>query len=117
MDVKMSPSAKNPNVTVVSLSGRLDTQTAATASGQIMEALDRSGAGMILDLHAMEFISSAGLSILLALRQKAEPGGKKIAIIRAHPSVYKIFKITALDQVLNFFDDEDEAIQMLWPAT
>ena len=117
MDVKINPSEKNANVMVVSLSGRLDTQTAATSSAQIMEALERSSAGIIMDLAGMEFISSAGLSILLALRKKAEPGSKKIAIIRAHPSVYKIFKITALDQVLNFFDDEDEAIQALWPPS
>ena len=114
MDVKISASEKNPNVTVVSLTGRLDPLTAEATSAQIMQALDRSTAGLILNMGALEFISSAGLSILLAVRQKAEPSGKKMAIISAHPAIYKIFKITALDQVLHFFDTEEDAIQALW---
>jgi anti-anti-sigma factor len=99
MDVKISASEKNPNVTVICLTGRLDSATADATSAQIMEALDRS---------------TAGLSILLALRQKADPSGKKMAIIGANPTVYKIFKITALDHVLHFFETEDDAIQALW---
>jgi anti-anti-sigma factor len=114
MDVKISASEKNPNVTVICLTGRLDSATADATSAQIMEALDRSTAGLILNMGALEFISSAGLSILLALRQKADPSGKKMAIIGANPTVYKIFKITALDHVLHFFETEDDAIQALW---
>ena len=108
MDVKINPSEKNANITVISLSGRLDTQTAATSSTQIMEALERSSAGIIMDLAGMEFISSAGLSILLALRKKAEPGGKKIAIIGSGPSGITVALLDAskfdrMDQITHQF--------------
>ena len=37
-----------------------------------------------------------------------------MALVRAQPSVYKIFKVSALDAMFRFFDNEAEAIQTLW---
>jgi len=43
-----------------------------------------------------------------------EYAGKPMAFIRAQPLVYKIFKVSALDAMFPFFDDEAQAIQTLW---
>ena len=117
MGIQVSPHQSNPNLKLVQLSGRLDITSAETTSVAMVSALEQSGAGVIVDMAAMDFISSAGLRVLIMLRNKAQGGGKQVAFIHAHPAVYKIFKIAQLDTILHFFEDDDEAIQALWPPT
>ena len=116
MEVTITDAQANPNVKVVHLAGRLDTATGAAAGQKILAALSQCGAGLILDFAGMDFMSSAGISVLLQLRQHAQAANKQIAIIRSAPAIYKIFKITTLDTMFRFFEDETEALQALWPA-
>jgi len=115
MDIQSHPCEARPGVEVVAISGRLDTGTADDALNVMSEAMERSAAGIIIDIGGMEFVSSAGLRILLMTGKKANALQKKMAIVRSRPQVYKIFKISALDKVLAFFDSEPEALQALWP--
>ena len=114
MNVTARKSEKNPKVCVVTLTGMLDTQTSSMALPEILGALEQSTMGLLMDLAALDFISSAGISVLLNVRKKAQDSGKKIGLYRAQPPVYKIFKITELDKVLRFFEGEEEAIEGLW---
>ena len=52
--------------------------------------------------------------MLVAGHQIAQDVGKPMALVRAQPPVYKIFKVSALDAMFRFFDDEAQAIQTLW---
>ncbi len=115
MAVEVHTSELNENVKVVQLSGRLDMATADADSPTVMQALEESVAGVICDLAGVDFISSAGLRILIAASQRALAASKQIALICAQPGVYKIFKISSLDQMFQFFKSESEAIEALWP--
>ena len=115
MDIEVKVQDKNPDVKVVLLKGNLDVVAAETALPAIMDALDQSAAGLILDLAGMGFMSSAGLRVLISVRRKSETDGKQIAMIGAHPAIYKIFKIAGLDTTFRFFESEAEAIRAIWP--
>ena len=113
MVVDVRPSELRSDVQVVALSGRLDLEAADASSPQVLETLDREGEGVIVDMGGVDFISSAGLRMLLAVRKKADAAGKKMALIRAQPAVYKVFTVAALHAVFRFFDTEAEAIEAL----
>jgi anti-anti-sigma factor len=114
MDIEVTVAAGKPGVNVVRLSGRLDATTCAAAQPVIVEALEKGADGMILNMGALDFISSAGLRIMLIVWKRAADDGKRIAMIDVQPSIYKIFKIAALDKVFRLFDNEGEAIRELW---
>ena len=114
MTVEVRASELNANVKVVQLSGRLDMATADADSPMVMQALEESTAGVICDLAGVDFISSAGTRVLIAASQRAQAAGKQIALIRAQPKVYKIFKVASLDQMFRFFTSESEAVEALW---
>lgn len=114
MAVNVKASELNADVRVVQLSGRLDMEAADADTPALRQALEQSPAGVIIDMEAVEFISSSGLRMLIAGYQSAQEAGKPMALVRAQPSVYKIFKVSALDAMFRFFDDEAEAIQTLW---
>ena len=113
MAVDLRASELNPDVNVVVLSGRLDMEAAEADSPTVLQALEQSPAGVVVDLGAVDFISSSGLRMLIAAYQNAQGTGKKMALIRARPSVYKIFKVSALDTMFRFFDDEAGATEAL----
>ena len=115
MNVTARKSEKNPKVCVVTLTGMLDTQTSSMALPEILGALDQSAMGLLMDLTALKFISSAGISVLLNVHKKAQEGGKRVGLYRMQPQVYKVFKIAQMDKVLSFFEEEEDALQTLWP--
>jgi anti-anti-sigma factor len=115
MNIEVAVAAGKPGVNVVRLSGRLDTMTYEKAQPVILEALEKGPAGMILEMGSLDFISSAGLRTMLIVWKKAAADGKRIAMVGVQPPIYKIFKISALDKVFRFYDDEGEALGELWP--
>jgi anti-anti-sigma factor len=115
MDINVTVAAEKPGVNVVRISGRLDAATYEAAQPVILEALTKGTAGMILNMGSLDFISSAGLRVMLIVWKQAAADGKQVAVVDVQPSIYKIFKIAALDKVFRFFDNEGEAIRELWP--
>ena len=114
MAIEVTVAVGKPGVNVVRLSGRLDATTYEAALPVILEALEKGPVGMILNMGSLDFISSAGLRIMIIVWKKATADGKRIAMVDVQPSIYKIFKIAALDKVFRLFDNEGEAIRELW---
>jgi len=115
MEIELCAAEANREVAVLRLSGRLDVIAAETYGPRIVSEVKQAEAGLILDLDAVDFISSAGLRAILLAHDEAKAADKPLAVIRAQPPVYKIFKIASLDRVLKFFEDEADALQALWP--
>jgi anti-anti-sigma factor len=110
MAVEVSPSELNAEVNVVTLTGKLDMSTSDEDSAALLEGLESSGRGIVIDMSGVDFLSSAGLRLLLSAFQKAEASDKQMPLISVHPMVYKIFKVSALDSKFQFFQSEEEAI-------
>ena len=90
-----SVSAKTENGTcTVFLSGKIDSVNALAVEQEIM-ALLKPGA-LVLDAEALEYISSAGLRVLLRLR-RSHPGMK---IIGVNPQVYEILDMTGFTAMI-----------------
>jgi anti-sigma B factor antagonist len=84
-------------LTVV-LIGRLDTTTAP----QLEAELNQSIAGvekLVLDFTALEYISSAGLRILLATQKTMSKQGQMI-IKNVNETIYEIFEVTGFVDIL-----------------
>ncbi len=65
---------------------------------------------VILDFHMVKFLSSQMLGVLIAMHKKSAEIGGKIIICGLKPELYKVFKITKLDKLLNFASDEEQAL-------
>jgi len=113
MAVQFRTSDVNPEITVLSLSGRVDLEAVEAATPVVRSALEQSTAGMVVDLREVDFISSSGFRMLLTVYQDAERAGKALALAHPQPAVYKIFKVAGLDTKFSFFDDQSHAVQAL----
>ena len=89
---------KNAEETTIEIVGRLDTTTAPSLEKNIQE--DIAGTkNLILDLKGLEYISSAGLRVLLGAQKKMQQVGS-MKVINVCESVMEVFEITGFVDVL-----------------
>lgn len=80
----------------VQLSGRLDASQAQRAQ----DFLDRIGNGpCTLDLAELEYISSAGLGVLLKTHKRLMAGSPGIALVNVNSHVIDIFRYSGFDKL------------------
>ena len=85
------------DILYISLDGRIDATNAGDVENEINEIRKaHQGTHTVLDADTLEYISSAGLRIMLRLR-KEEP---KLAIINVSPEVYSVFEMTGFTEMI-----------------
>lgn len=113
MNDQMTASSINPQVNLLALSGRLAAETEPALRPVLVQAVKQSPHGLILDLKAVTFVSSAGLRLLLEIYKTAASSGAKLAMIRPQPEIYKLFKLATLDATFSVHETEAEAVQAI----
>lgn len=83
----------------VALEGRLDTMTAPELEAAIKEDLDTVEAA-VLDLKALEYVSSAGLRVILSIH-KALASKKGLTVKNPNETVTEVFEVTGFSDILN----------------
>lgn len=82
----------------VKVEGRLDTATAPALEEELAEVMDEAEE-LVFDLEGLEYMSSAGLRILLATQKKmAQRGGMKV--VNVNDVIKEIFDITGFSDIL-----------------
>ena len=83
------------------LEGRLDTTTAPELEAVLLEQLEGDVSDLIFDFEKLEYISSAGLRVLLSTQRimnKKENGSMKV--IHVGEMVMEIFEVTGFTEIL-----------------
>jgi anti-sigma B factor antagonist len=98
-------------VTVLILSGRLDTYTISEARTLLEKALVAQEPRIVVNLQEVTFADSTALSTLvIALKKARESHGNLRLCCLKHP-VRMIFELTRLEKVFEIFNSEAEAVQ------
>lgn len=83
---------------VIALEGRLDTTTAPELEKELKDALP-GVTGLTLDLEKLEYISSAGLRVLLAAQKTMSRQGE-MKLVNVNEIIMEIFEITGFSDIL-----------------
>ena len=74
----------------VTLSGRLDTHTYEDLDEALAPLLTRHLQSLVLDLAALEYISSAGIRSIFKARKTLAPHGGKVLLVNPQPQIQKV---------------------------
>ena len=88
----------NGNELTVVLEGRLDTTTAPQLEGEIKESLD-GVESLVMDMTNLEYISSAGLRVLLSAQKVMNKQGNMV-VKNASSAIKEIFEVTGFCDIL-----------------
>ena len=89
---------RNGQETTIVLEGRLDTTTAPALDKTVMEDLGDTKS-LILDVKGLEYISSAGLRVLLGAQQKMEEIGA-MKLINVGEEIMDVLEMTGFADIL-----------------
>ena len=89
---------KNATETIIEIVGRLDTITAPTLDKTIQEDIG-DVKDLILDMKGLEYISSAGLRVLLSAQKKMQKIGS-MKVKGVCEEVMEVFEMTGFADIL-----------------
>ena len=90
-----------------------DVDGIAHASDKIKEFIDKNQPQRLLfDFEGVKFFSSQVLGVLLDIRARLQKHNGKVVISAINPQLHRVFKITNLDKVFEFFPDKESAIKI-----
>lgn len=95
---------------VITVRGRLDTMSAPELEQKLTEWISGGSIRLILDLAGLEYISSAGLRILLSAAKKASAQGGFLSCCALQGIVRKVFDVSDFSRILPVYDTLDEAL-------
>lgn len=95
MDMQLT---QNGSALTVALKGRLDTMTAPELEKRLKDALG-GVEELIFDLEALEYISSAGLRVLLSAQKTMNRQGS-MKVLHPNEIISEIFEVTGFSDIL-----------------
>ena len=101
---------------VLEIKGRLDGLASPELEKTIQAALNARPPGLVLDFTAVEFVSSAGLRVLLSASKRCRQQGTKLALFSIKGNIAEVFDMGGLTAFLPNYPDRAAALLAVRPA-
>jgi anti-anti-sigma factor len=89
----------NDNVLVVAPRGRLDSAAAPAFEQRLLGHLDTGERGVVLDLTGLDYISSAGLRVLLVVAKRLRAGNRRFVVCALRSAVREVFELSGFTAI------------------
>ncbi len=99
-----------PVPSMVAPTGRINGANAGELESELLAALEGDAPGLIVDLGGLEYISSAGLRVLLIAAKAAKRKGKKMALAGAGPLVAETLSLGGFEEIIPTHATVDAAV-------
>ena len=107
MEIKQE---KKGEVSVLNISGRLDATTAMELESSLVPLIEKDGKKIILDLEGLEYISSAGLRIMLLGMKMIKKISGKMVICEMRDHIREIFEIAGFLPIFTIVATQEDAL-------
>ena len=97
-------------VTVVRLEGHLDTGTSLGVQDFLDSAIDGGASKLLVNFEKVEYVSSAGLRVLLFTTKRLNSAGGSLRVCGLNETVTEVFEISGFSTILDVSGSEEEAL-------
>jgi len=98
------------DIKIINLEGDLDTGTSPEAQEALAGILEQGAAKLVLDMQKLNYISSAGLRVLLVTAKQCGAAGGELRICGLNEMAREVFDISGFSSILNVFSTRQEAL-------
>jgi len=99
--------------TIIALSGRLDGMTMSEVEEQFLALIEQGRSRFVFDMSGLEYISSAGLRVMLLAVKKTRAAGGKLALFAVTGNVDEVFQMSGFSTIFAIFATEEEALSYI----
>lgn len=101
---------KKGSVVVLALAGRLDAGTAGKLEEKLVGLIDAGNRSFVLDFMHLDYISSAGLRVLLMTAKKLKGLTGRIVLASLKNHIREVFDIAGFSAIFPIYDQQDAAV-------
>ncbi len=98
---------------LVRLEGRVDANTTPTLETKLSKILSESKQRVLIDFSRVDYLSSAGMRLLLSATKKIGAQGGKLVFCGMGEDVMEIIRMAGFDKILAIYPTELEALKAL----
>lgn len=102
---------KRNGITCLRIEGNLDASNSSIAEKTIRDAIAEGDANLIINLSELQYISSAGLRVILVVAKDIKVKNGKIVICSMTESVRKVFDISGFTSIFDIQDNIEAALK------
>jgi anti-anti-sigma factor len=102
--------AQVDNTQVITLRGRLDSSTSAEFESQALGSLTADQPRLVISFSELNYISSAGLRVILILAKKIRQTHGRLALCEMSPAIREVFDISGFLSILTVRNTQAEAL-------
>lgn len=100
-------------IEIIGIEGRLDASTSSQLEEALMPVVEKDGVLAVVDLRFLEYISSAGLRVMLSAAKAVKKNKGRIAISSLNANVNQVFEISGFASIFDLYETRQEAIDAL----
>lgn len=110
----MLRNSDNDSHIVVFIDGRLDVNLAASVESDLHELIQKHPAKpMIVNLAGVEYMSSSGLRVLVAVMRELKKTDQKMILCEMNTAIHKLFEVVELSEIFEIYQHQAEAEQSI----
>jgi len=98
------------DIAVMAIAGRIDGATSADAETATLETLGKVPA-LVIELRQVDYVSSAGLRVILKAAKAARVASKKLVLAGLTPQVQEVFDISGFSSVFEIHPNSQVAVE------
>lgn len=98
------------NVAVLEPTGRIDSSTSKAFEDRILGLIDQGSRAVIVDFSKLDYISSAGLRVLLMAAKKVKAAQGSLALAAMSPPIMEVFQVSGFSAIFTITETRDEAV-------
>lgn len=99
--MELTTSKEASGKTLITVNGRLDTVTSPDLDAAVDAAIADGATDLAVDLGEVDFVSSAGLRVIIATQKKLLKGGS-VVFRNVQPAVMDVFDVTGFSKLITF---------------
>jgi anti-sigma B factor antagonist len=110
MDNLLIVTDNTQNVAIMNVKGRVDSNTAPELGNALANLLNNDKNKIVLNLEAVEYLSSAGLRALVKALKDAQKSGGDLRLAAVSQPIEVILRTVGMMQMFKMYPSEQEAI-------
>ena len=95
---------------IIRCEGRLDAMSSPQLENTMNSIIDDKHNKVLIDFSKIEYLSSAGMRLLLSVTKRLKTAGGQLSLFGIHDDVMEIIRMAGFDHILNIFPDESQAL-------
>ncbi|HEX3113462.1 MAG TPA: STAS domain-containing protein [Candidatus Eisenbacteria bacterium] len=116
IDVYVEEAAQNPAVSILRVSGYVDTTTSPDLERRLQALLKEKRFHIVVDLASVEYISSAGWGIFISEIREIRENGGDLKLAGMIADVREVFDLLEFENILKAYADSEQAVVSFGPV-